>query len=108
MSDVFKAIADPTRRKILLMLAEHPESINVISDKFQMSRPAVSKHLKILTDNDLVKIETDLNDGRQRNCYAQLEALAGVSEFLSELERFWEGKLDGLGSYLKRKPKNMG
>ena len=101
MSDVFKAIADPTRREILLTLAKRPENVNTISEKFNMSRPAVSKHIKVLTASNLVRIEQDKNDSRQRNCFAQLDALKQVNEFLNELEKFWENKLDGLEKYLK-------
>ncbi|MCL4115667.1 UNVERIFIED_CONTAM: hypothetical protein GTU68_004798 [Idotea baltica] len=100
MSDVFKAIADPTRREILLTLVKSPQNVNTISEKFNMSRPAVSKHIKILSASNLVKIEKDEIDSRQRNCYAQLEALTEVSAFLSQLEKFWESKLGGLDDFL--------
>lgn len=103
MSDIFKAIADPTRREILLMLANQPHSINGISEHFQMTRPAVSKHIKILQSSHLVGIEADAKDGRQRNCYVQLEALKEVQDYLQELEQFWQGKLNHLGEYLTRK-----
>lgn len=103
MNDVFKAIADPTRRQILLMLAQEPRSVNTISEQFQISRPAVSKHIKVLSDSNLVKIETDQIDGRQRNCYAQLEALAEVNDYLDQLEKFWKSKLNNLGEYLKKR-----
>lgn len=103
MNDVFKAIADPTRREILLTIAKNPESINTIADRFDMSRPAVSKHIRILTENNLARIEQDPNDSRQRNCFAQLEALNEVSQFLNKLEKFWDSKLDGLGNYLKNR-----
>ena len=101
MSDVFKAIADPTRREILLTLAKSPENVNTISEKFNMSRPAVSKHIKVLTASNLVRIEQDKNDSRQRKCFAQLDALKQVNEFLNGLEKYWENKLDGLEKYLK-------
>jgi len=101
MSDIFKAIADPTRREILLTLVKNPENVNTISEKFNMSRPAVSKHIKILTENNLVRIEQDKVDSRQRNCFAQLEALNEVTQFLNLLEKFWKNKLDGLDNYLK-------
>lgn len=103
MIDVFKAIADPTRREILLTIAKKPENINSISERFNMSRPAVSKHIRVLTQNNLVRVEQDPNDSRQRNCFAQLEALSEVNQFLDKLERFWESKLDGLGNYLKNR-----
>ncbi len=105
MSDVFKAIADPTRRKILLMLAEEPNNIGEISDWFEMSRPAVAKHLKILQNASLITIDADDADGRQRNCYAQLEALKEVDEYITELEAYWKSKLKGLNSYLAKKSK---
>ncbi|MFP2996054.1 metalloregulator ArsR/SmtB family transcription factor [Spongiivirga sp. MCCC 1A20706] len=102
MSDVFKAIADPTRRQILLSLTKKPENVNTISERFDMSRPAVSKHIKILVESNLVRIETDSIDTRQRNCHAQLEALNEITQFLNQLEAFWKDKLDGLESYLKK------
>lgn len=100
MKDVFKAIADPTRREILLMLCQNPSSINTIKEKFHMSRPAVSKHVKILEDCNLVSIVTDENDGRQRNCYAQLEALSEVRSYMEELHKFWNQKLNNLEDFL--------
>ncbi len=103
MTDVFKALSDPTRRRILLMLAEEPNSINSISDHFNMSRPAVSKHIRILSDAQLLTIRSDETDGRQRNCYIQLEALKEVNDYIDTLERFWKSKLHGLGHYLSRK-----
>jgi DNA-binding transcriptional ArsR family regulator len=88
MTDVFKAIADPTRREILLMVCNEPANVNTIADKFNMTRPAVSKHLK---------------DGRQRNCYAQLGALKEIEDFIKQLEKFWNSKLNNLGDYLDKK-----
>lgn len=105
MSDIFKAIADPTRRQILLSLAQKPENINTISEKFDMSRPAVSKHIKILNESKLVRIEKDETDSRQRNCFAQLEALYEVNQFLEQLETFWKAKLSGLDAYLSKEDK---
>lgn len=102
MRDVFKAISDPTRREILLMLAQEPANVNAIADKFNMSRPAVSKHLKVLEDNGLLYIQNSDKDGRQRNCYAQLEALKEIEDFISQLEKFWNTKLNNLGAYLDK------
>lgn len=101
MSDVFRAISDPTRRDILYMLAQQPASINTIADQFDMTRPAVSKHIKILQQSNLVGIEADIYDRRQRNCFVQLDALKEVDEFISALEKFWGNRLDNLGKYLK-------
>jgi DNA-binding transcriptional ArsR family regulator len=103
MKDVFKAIADPTRRQILLMVSSEPTNVNTIAEKFNMTRPAVSKHLKVLEDNGLLVIQNSDIDGRQRNCYAQLEALKEIETFIRQLEKFWSSKLNNLGSYLDKK-----
>lgn len=99
MADVFKALADPTRRQILLLLCQAPHSVNALAEHFDMSRPAVSKHLKVLSNNQLVQFQTHPQDGRQRHCYAHLEALEEVRVYLEELEGFWQGKLDALGDF---------
>ena len=90
MSDVFKALADPTRRDILRMPAQHAASINTIAGQFDISRPAVSKHTKIFKQSKLVSIESDTFHARQRNCYLQLEALQEVEEYITDLEVFLE------------------
>lgn len=105
MTDVFKAIADPTRREILLMVSQEPTNVNAIADKFNMSRPAISKHLKILEDNGLLYVQNSDIDGRQRNCYAQLGALKEIEDFIEQLEKFWSNKLNNLGDYLDKKKK---
>ncbi|MEQ9262905.1 MAG: metalloregulator ArsR/SmtB family transcription factor [Owenweeksia sp.] len=103
MGDVFKAIADPTRREILLMLTDEASSIGQIAENFNMSRPAIAKHVKVLQNARLLEIEPDHADGRQRNCIAQLEALKEVEEYLSTLEKFWKAKFNGLETYLSKK-----
>ena len=102
MSDVFKALADPTRREILLMLAQKEASINTIAEKFSMSRPAVSKHIKILEEGGLLHIQPGAEDGRQRYCHAQLTALKEMEDYLQRLETFWASRLDRLGSFLEK------
>lgn len=102
MADIFKAIADSTRREILLMLIEDASNIGEIAENFKMTRPAVAKHIKILQKANLVNIETDSVDTRQRNCYVQLEALKEVEDYLSKLERYWQTRLKGLGEYLSK------
>jgi len=105
MADVFKAIADKTRRNILLMLIEDSSNIGEIAENFNMTRPAVAKHIKILQNANLVSIKPDSNDSRQRNCYAQLEAIKEVEEYISKLEKYWQTKLLGLEEFLKDKKK---
>ena len=105
MTDVFKALADSTRREILLMLSEEPNNIGQIVEKFNMSRPAIAKHIKILQSAKLIGVEPNQADGRQRKCYAQLEALAEVEAYMAQLEKFWKAKFNGLENYLSKKKK---
>ena len=102
MRDVFKALADPTRREILLMVSQNPIHVNVIAEKFQMSRPAVSKHVKVLETHGLLEIRSDEGDGRQRICYPQLDALKEVEAYIRKLEKFWSERLNALGDYLDK------
>ena len=100
MGDVFKALADDTRRSILRQLAERPASVNEIARRFAMSRPAVSRHLRVLREAELVSMRPNATDARQFDCYAQLAALGEVKTYLRELSAFWDDKLGGLGDYL--------
>ncbi len=95
--DVFQAIADPTRREIISLLAQNPMNINAVSDRFLTSRAAISKHLKILTECGLVVIE---QQGRERICEAQPEKLREVSDWVEQYRQFWNEKLDSLERYL--------
>lgn len=95
--DVFQAIADPTRRDILRMLAKKPLHLNAVAEHFRISRPAVSKHIHILEECGLVQIE---QQGRERHCRARLDGLREVDEWLAHYRRFWEAKLDDLENYL--------
>ncbi len=100
MADIFKALADPTRREILLMVAEKPTNINTLVDHFEMSRPAISKHVKLLEASALLNIQTGATDTRQRICHIQLEALKEVEDYMEQLERFWKKRMDRLGEFL--------
>ncbi|MCM3705933.1 MULTISPECIES: ArsR/SmtB family transcription factor [Cytobacillus] len=91
--DVFQAIADPTRREVLRLLAEKERPISEISAHFPISRTAISKHLRILSEADLVKGE---KAGRERIYYLQPEPLTELKEWLSFYERFWNNKLQKL------------
>ncbi len=103
MGDVFKALSDNTRRDILVMLAKKPANVNEIGKHFDMSRPAISRHLKVLRESELIAMKPGDGDGRHIDCYLQLEALQEVEAYIHQLERFWKSKLDGLGSYLDEK-----
>lgn len=102
--DVFQAIADPTRREIIGIIAKQSMNLNSVAQKFAISRPAVSKHMKILTECGLVIIK---QQGRERYCEARLTQLNEVSAWIEQYRLFWEQKLDALDNYLRKcKQKN--
>ncbi len=91
--DVFQAIADPTRRKIIGLLADSSKNLNSISENFNMSRQAVSLHIKILQECDLIVVQ---QKGRERICEVQLEKLNEVYEWTDQFRTFWTNKLHAL------------
>ena len=95
--DVFQAIADPTRREIINLLVHQTLNLNSVSENFGISRPAVSKHMKILTECGLVEIR---QKGRERYCEANLEKLRAVTEWVESVRAFWQNKLDALEIHL--------
>ncbi len=95
--DVFQAIADPTRRKIIHLLANNSMNLNSVAEKFDISRPAISKHIKILTQCGLVVIK---QQGRERHCNAKLEKLNEISDWVEQYRKFWTNKLNDLDNYL--------
>jgi DNA-binding transcriptional ArsR family regulator len=106
--DVFQAIADPTRRAILGLLALQSLTLNGIAQNFDISRPAISKHIKILTECGLVTIT---QQGRERYCEAQLDQLQEVADWVEQYRAFWNAQFDSLEAYLKtvqHKKKNHG
>ncbi len=96
--DVFQAIADPTRREIIRLVASESLNLNAVAERFNVSRPAISKHIKILTECGLVKIRVS---GRDHFCEAQLEQLGEVNDWVAQYKQFWEQKLDSLEAYLQ-------
>jgi DNA-binding transcriptional ArsR family regulator len=95
--DVFQAIADPTRRAIINLIAEKPQNLNAIAENFSVTRQAVSLHIKILTECGLVEIN---QQGRERYCQAHLERLSEVSIWIDQYRQHFENKLDSLEKYL--------
>ena len=95
--DVFQAIADPTRREIFDILAGESMPVNDIAEKFDISRPAVSKHIKILNECGLIVIR---KKGRKRYCRADVQKLQEVMEWLKRYQEFWDQKLDALEALL--------
>jgi len=96
--DVFQAIADPNRRAILSMLANNNLNVNQVADNFDITRSAVSQHMKILTECGLVMIS---KKGRERYCEAKLDKLGEVWNWLNQYKTFWEGKFDEMEIILK-------
>lgn len=90
---VFRAIADPTRRSIMAMLSDGERSLNEITAQYEMTRPAVTKHLKILEQGGLIRIRAQ---GRERLHALHPEALKTVSDFVSFFSPFWDEKLADL------------
>jgi DNA-binding transcriptional ArsR family regulator len=97
--DVFQAIADPTRREIISLVAQQPLNLNAVAERFDMSRQAVSLHVKILTECGLITIK---QQGRERYCEAKLDSLSEVSEWIEPFKKYWEMKLDSLEIYLAK------
>jgi len=97
--DVYQAIADPTRRSIINMIATEPHNINAIAEKFDMTRQAISLHVKILNDCGLLTIK---QQGRDRLCVAHLDQLSEVSAWVDNYRQHWENKLDQLETYIEK------
>ncbi len=103
--DVFNAIADPTRRSILLSLTSQSQNVNALADKFDMTRQAVSLHIKYLQECGVITIK---KEGRERYCNLEVQKLAEVADWLEPFKKMWTGKLSQLGKLLdelQAKPK---
>lgn len=96
--DVLLAIADPTQREILNMTAHKSLKMNAVAEKFDVSRPAISKYIKILPECGLIVIKLQ---GRQRYCEAKLDKLNEVSGWVEQYRKFWTAKLDSLENYIE-------
>jgi DNA-binding transcriptional ArsR family regulator len=91
--DVFQAIADPTRRAIIVLLAGQTLTLNAVAENFKISQPAVSKHMRILSECGLVAIA---KHGRERHCTVHLKALEEVTQWAEQCRAFWNDRLDVL------------
>lgn len=95
--DVFQAIADPTRREIISLVASKPRNLNSIAENFDISRPAISQHIKILVECGLIDIT---QNGRERYCEIKMDKLDEVSEWVEKYKKIWERRLDSLERFL--------
>ncbi|HMF20846.1 MAG TPA: metalloregulator ArsR/SmtB family transcription factor [Pseudolabrys sp.] len=98
LSSTFAALADPTRRAILAQLALGESSVLKLAEPFEMSLPAVSKHLKVLERAGLI---TRGRDAQMRPCRIDARALKEADDWLEEYRRLWEQRLDRLDDYLR-------
>jgi DNA-binding transcriptional ArsR family regulator len=104
--DVFQVIGDPSRRKMLLLLSAASLSINSLADNFEMSRPAVSKHVKILHHAGFISIE---DIGRERYCTLKKDGFEELHAWISHFDQFWISRLQKLETLLNDElpnPKN--
>lgn len=95
--DVFQVIGDPSRRKMLSLLCEDRFTINSLADHFDMSRPAVSKHVKILHNAGFISIE---DSGRERYCSLKKDGFDELKTWISFFDEFWGAKLKKLDSLM--------
>jgi len=95
--DVFQAIADPVRRDIIELVSKETLSINNIATQFNISRPAISKHIRILQECGIVTIE---KKGRERFCIIQPKNLIPAYMWLNQYRQLWDNRLDSLDQYL--------
>lgn len=95
--DVFQAIADPVRRDIIELLSDAPLTVNNVAERFDVSRPAISKHLKILKECGVIDIR---QEGRERFCEIQATNLIPAFMWLEQYKNLWEDRLDSFENYL--------
>jgi DNA-binding transcriptional ArsR family regulator len=100
--DAFQVVADQSRRQMLVMLSKDSMTINSLAKNFDMSRPAVSKHVKILYNAGFISI-TDI--GRERYCVLKHDGFNELQDFINYFDKFWTGKLKNLEMILNNKAK---
>ena len=98
--DVFQAIADPSRRQILALLSKESLTINSLAENFDMSRPAISKHIKILSHAGLISIQ---DIGRERHCMLKQDGFNELQDWINYFDKFWTSKLKKLETLLNNK-----
>ncbi len=96
--DVFQAIADPTRRAILLLVASHTMTAGAIASNFDTARPTVSKHLQILTECELLEQK---QNGREIYYHINAQKMKEVAEFIEPFRKMWDERFDKLESIMK-------
>ncbi|MBS1772060.1 MAG: winged helix-turn-helix transcriptional regulator [Bacteroidetes bacterium] len=97
--DVFQAIADPTRRAILLLVASQSMTAGAIAANFDTARPTVSKHLQILTECELLKQE---QNGREMYYHLNLQKMKEIADFIEPFRMMWEARFNKLEDIMKK------
>ncbi len=100
--DAFQVIADPSRRQMLQLLSKDSMTINALAENFAMSRPAVSKHIKIMYNAGFISI-TDI--GRERHCTLKQDGFDELQNFIRYFDTFWTSRLEKLQTILNEKSK---
>ncbi len=95
--DVFQAIADPVRRDIIELVSNGSLTVNDVAQQFEISRPAISKHIKILSECGIIDIN---QKGRERFCLIQPQNLLPAFLWIEQYKRLWEDKIDSFENYL--------
>jgi len=98
--DAFQVIADPSRRQMMKLLSKDSMTINALAENFDMSRPAVSKHIKIMYTAGFISI-TDI--GRERYCVLKQDGFNELQDFINFFDNFWNSKLKKLETILNNK-----
>lgn len=98
--DAFQVVADPSRRQILLLLSNNSLTINSLAENFEMSRPAVSKHIKVLYNAGFISIQ---DIGRERHCVLKQDGFNELRDWLAYYDAFWGSKLKKLEALLNAK-----
>jgi DNA-binding transcriptional ArsR family regulator len=101
--DIFQVIGDPSRRKMLMLLSADSLTINSLADNFDMSRPAVSKHIKILHNAGFISIQ---DIGRERYCTLKKDGFEELQAWISYFDEFWTSRLKKLETLLNNKLPN--
>src|SRR6201994_4070968 len=102
--DAFQVIADPSRRQILHLLSKDSLTINSLAENFDMSRPAVSKHIKVLNNAGFITIE---DIGRERHCVLKQDGFKELNKWLEYFDNFWAGKLTKLEALIAERNKSQ-
>lgn len=103
-TDVFQVIADPSRREMLMLLSEDSLSINSIAAHFSMSRPAVSKHIRLLENGGFISIR---DIGRERHCSLSQEGFLALQEWIGFFDHFWLDRLKKLEKLVHKQEKKI-